>query len=79
MTDIIIDLIHLILVCIIALLFNKVLTKLSLANIKIEYLEQYIKIVESYAKEPLLEHAKALDLLSEKINSKFTITEDNHD
>lgn len=69
MTDIIIDLIHLILVCIIVLLFNKVLTKLSLANNKIEYLEQYIKIVESYAKESLLAHAKELDRLSEKINT----------
>lgn len=37
--------IHLIVVCI--LLFNKVFTKLSLANNKIEYLKQYIKIVES--------------------------------
>lgn len=69
MTDIIIDLIHLILVCIIALLFNKVLTKLSLANIKIEYLEQYIKTIESYTKESLLAHAKELDQLSEKINT----------
>ena len=73
MTAIIIDLIHLILVCIIALLFNKVLTKLSLANIKIEYLEQYIKTVESYAKESLLEQAKTLDQLTKKINSKFKL------
>ena len=79
MTDIIIELLYLIIGCLIALLFNKVLTKLYLANSKIEYLEQYIKIVESYAKESLLEHAKALDLLSEKINSKFTITEYKHD
>lgn len=65
----ILGLTHLILGCIVALLFNTVFTKLSRANSNIEYLKQYIKIVESYAQESLVDHAKALDRLSEKINS----------
>ena len=69
MTNIIIALIYFILVCIVVL----ILTKLSSANSKIEYLEQYIKIVESYAKESLLEQAKTLDQLTKKINSKFKL------
>ena len=69
MTAIIIALIYFILVCIVVL----ILTKLSSANSKIEYLEQHIKIVESYAKESLLEQAKTLDQLTKKINSKFKL------
>lgn len=73
MNIIIIGLIHIIVLCIIALILNKVFTKLALANNRIKYLEQRINEVESFSKESLFAQAKALDQLTKKINSKFKL------